>query len=251
MSLAVATLTNMQTGETLFFQFHPETLTEQITVDWGSALPVSGSRELFHYRGTRSERIPLRLFYTSIGGVGGVAGKGTFTAGGNPHGLTPEEELDRRTAAGGDADAFGPPITPSQNQKLSAAERFLKSLCYGRSFLADYDGVPIRFRRRITPPPLVVFTWPEIVHVEGLVERLSIRYERFDPETLGPIALVADIDFVEASRNPIEGRDVRRQGSLGRATSVTLPTRVRPAGDPGNTRQQFQFTRPFRGPQPL
>ena len=210
MALATARLINLDTREALFFQFHPQTLRETIEVDYGLEMPIGGSREVSHYNGTRSTRIPLRLTYTEIRGLGDFAGS-PFTR--ISSGQTRAVELQQKNKAGdsvsrrpGDSE-LGPAA-----QSVAGAERFLKALCYGtpRSFAGDHET---RGKRRLQPPARVLFIWPEVLQLEGEIDRVSVTFDRFEAGTLRPLSLIADVDFRETSPDPIEAAKVRKVGS--------------------------------------
>lgn len=213
MALATGSLTNARTDETLFFQFQPETLEESIQVDWGLELPLSASHEVPFYRGTRSERVPLRLFYTTIPGALNVAGR-PFVSG-SPSGVSRVEARDDHAVVGGGAPAIPGPSPRPPKQRLSEVERFLKSLCYGATHVFRSGIDPSRILSRSgTPPPLVLFRWPKILELRGHIDSLRVRYVQFDGDDLAPIALMADVDFRELPAGRIRSEDVRTRGSF-------------------------------------
>lgn len=248
---AVASLRNLDSGEILFFQFHPESLTERIDVAWARQLPVGGSHEIAVYNGTRSERIPLRLFYTTVGGFRNLGGA-SFTSGGSGlrevgpstrSGITP-------TNRGTETRRFGTPVSQNETiQKLDAVERFLKSLCYGDQLLQRRHGRKVK---RATAPPLVLFDWPEIIKIEAHVESLAVRYDRFDAGDLSPLILVADLALVEAA--PVNGRilghKVRRDGTQRGDSPVIRQWFRTPKGKTITVRSSFKRPSGGRGPNP-
>lgn len=252
-AFATASLTNLDSRETLFFQFHPENLTERIDVDWSTQLPVGGSHEVATYNGTRSERIPLRLFYTTVGGFGRT-GAARFTAGGQGLGQTdPSIPVN---------DPIRPPGLPNgsvttrdfrQNQTqqtLDVVERFLKSLCYGDQLREQVHQSKVQ---RTTPPPRVMFVWPEVVKIEAHVESLSIRYDRFDAGDLRPLVLLAELTLREdlPLGFRIKGHEVRRNGTI-RGRSIHVPSRYRaPRSEPRTIRTSTSFQRPPGGIGPV
>lgn len=212
--LSSASLTNLETAETLFFQFHPEALEEEIAVEWGTALPIGGSREISHYNGTRSERIPLRLFYSTIGLA--QLGSAPLTA----QQFTIDEPgalfLSAQTSGG-----------PASTRTLKDAERFLKALCYGHQFQRTGTARPTARAVGVVPPPRVLFDWPNVLQIEGLVERLRVRFDRFHGTDLSPLVLIAELDLREDAARRIRGFRVRQRGSF-RAEQRTLPQRFAP-----------------------
>jgi hypothetical protein len=209
-SLPVGSLRNLDSQEVLFFQFMPDSLEENITVNWGRALPLFGTSEVSHYSGTMSERIQLGLIYTDVGVTKNAAGQ--FAQGPFDRVLNQIVPIPGRGAQR--------PV-----QGVREAERFLKALCYPRP-RPPLGGKSTR-EFRGDPPPLVIFEWPEILKLEGYIDRLSVRYERFDQKTLAPITLRATIDFVEETNNHIDGDTVRRRGSF-RARETVTPQRIFP-----------------------
>ncbi len=231
--LANASLTNQDNGEVLFFQFHPTSLEEKISVEWGRSLPLFASHEVSHYNGTRSEVVSLGLIYTSIGGLSAQSGA-PFTRGtqGGNRGLTRgEEALPSIPGTEGSFEFLREP-QPRHTaglgfQDVRGAERFLKSLCYG-NHISDRSPERARSRSFSAPaPPLVLFDWPETVTMEGYIDRVSIRFDRFDSRTLQPLILRAEVDFREETNKRITGKDVRVRGS-NRATRVSTIPRVLP-----------------------
>lgn len=184
--LAVASLEARYTGggrrggstERLLFQFNPTQLRERIRVDYGMTLPFQGSHEISTYTGTRSERIPLDLFYTVFDGK--VSG------------------AERRFP---DLTRF-PATDQTAESALAGPERFLKSLCYA----AKDDAAP----------PTVVFDWPTILRMFVRVESLDIGFDHFDHPKLRGLTLVASMVLREEL--PIDHRltleSVRQLGSV-------------------------------------
>lgn len=232
--LATGSLTNLDTNESLFFQFQPEAIEESIDVEWGLELPISGSHEVGHYSGTRSERIPIRLFYTVIPGLGGFAGT-KFTAGGS---AAVEQARAPLVPAGGGRNTITPNGPRPPQQRLDVVERFLKALCYGAPVkLSGRDDAA--WTALSIPPPRVLFSWPSILQLEGYIDRLKIRYERFDGEDLSPLSLVADLDFREAPIRRITAEDVRRNGSFRVSRHRALPERITPQTQEVTITQRF------------
>ncbi len=214
---AVSSLTNLESGETLFFQFEPETLTRRIDVAWGTELPVGGTHEVAVYNGTRSERIPLRLFYTSIGGLGKIASAALTVRPGS--------------ALAGEEDP---------GERLLEVERFLSALCYpdqDHIFQAHgfYDfarndfGSRTSLRQVDRPPPLVEFISPSILRIRGHVESLGLTYERLNATDLSPLVLVADVTLREdlPLNRRLQGGEIRRNGAQRGHPQSNLPARSR------------------------
>jgi len=224
-ALPYASLTDMLRKERLFCQFNPETLDESLEVDWTSHLPLGGSREISHYNGTRSVRIPLTLYFTIVGRPGnGVPGfsdllVATSEAGGSPG-------IEFGLAAAGQR---GPAVV---RQSLAGPERFLKALCYKNGGPGARGGFS-------TEPPTVIFDWPGIVRLEGHLLRLRTRYQQFSTEDLRGLFLVAETEFREDAAEGIGNEDVRVKGS--NRSPTLLPHRIQ---EPPEQKLIVQFTRP-------
>jgi hypothetical protein len=217
MALQRISLTDTNKRERLFFQFAPETLVERINPVYKKILPLNGSRETSYYMGTKSEVIPMQLFYTLIGAPGGIA-----------QGFPDLEQLEAIPISNpDDFEDFGSDAT---RPSIEGPVRFLKSLCYNDPDISrgGLDG--------IFTPPLVILDWPGILALEGHIEQLQITYEQFDTRDMRGLVVVADFTFVEDfeydeinDNERIRNGTVRVMGS-NRANRKLIP-RARPRRD--------------------
>jgi hypothetical protein len=191
-------------AETLFAQFNPNELREDIRVDYNSVLPRRGSHEVINYVGTRSETIPLNLFFTGI---------------------------DRsRTQSWGRLQKLA---NASSAGALTEPERFLKSCCY-----------PDTGNRLFTPPTLIFdwprivrmrckirrvqFRWTHFSQRDGsgliLVARIRLqevpgrgRIQGDQVRQFGSIRLSSPVFAMEAGMGQAEteGRQVVRSSGRG------------------------------------
>ena len=235
MPLQKASLIDVERNERLFFQFHPETIVERITPVWKKILPVMGSRETSHYMGTRSETVPMTLFYTLVGNAG-EGGDFAFPD------LEQVEMLPVANPAefleGGAAE-----VRPS----IEGPARFLKALCYNDPDISR-GGLEGLFE-----PPLVIFDWPGILQLEGHIEDLEVSYEQMDTRDLRGLTLVASFIFVEdfdlndqSDEARIRHSTVRVMGSH-RADFSKIPRRRNPPPGARPQTQTVVFSREITG----
>jgi len=214
MPLQRCSITDTHRPERLFFQFNPETLVENIDPVWKKRLPLMGSRESSQYMGTKSEVVPMELFFCLVGARGGVGGDEAFP--------------DLEQIESGSIESAGGGVRPS----LEGPSRFLKSLCYNDPAIlrGGLGG--------LMAPPLCVFEWPGIVRIQGHIESLQVRYKQFDTRDLRGLTLVASFNFVEdfesqgagdAQTYRIRNGRVRTMGSI-RASEGLIP-KARPRRD--------------------
>lgn len=216
--------------ERLDFQFNPEDLTEAIDAEYGTTLPYRGSHEVANYAGTRSQRIPIELFYTVYG---------RFAEEEFARLQTPANQVSFRPIAGPGgikAEVFQVAATASPdalNASLEGPARFLRSLMWndpGR-------GQP--------QPPLVIFEWPGIIKLIGRMEQMRIRYTQFEQETLQGTVLIANMLFREDPNREerITSLGVRRGGSI-RAEAI-FESPIGPEGGTQGTRQTVTIRQAF------
>ncbi len=213
MALQRCSLTDTDSRERLFFQFNPETLEQAVDPQYKKVLPVNGSRETSYYTGTKSEVVPIELFYSLVGGPRAQGSTQSFEA------LNQVEALP--IANPDDFEAGGDPeIRPS----LEGPARFLLSLCYNDPNISR-GGLDGTFA-----PPLVILDWPGILSLEGHIEALRIRYEQFDTRDMRGLVMVGTFNFVEDfeyddinDNERIRSGTVRVMGS-NRANRKLIPT---------------------------
>lgn len=188
-SLTVILPGQVPNREKLVCQFLPATIERVIEVQWGIAQPIKGSREVTDYRGTASQRLPLELFFTTMG----RPSPGEFPE------LLPVvgDDMPHAIAAG------------ARTPGLKGVERFLESLCY-----ADQDQGLYR-------TPFIVFEWPNVCRVLGVMEDLRLRYEWFNSVDLRGTVLVATFTLREEAPNPISRSSVRASGAF-RVTAAEI-----------------------------
>lgn len=216
--------------ERLDFQFNPDELMEEIEAIYGSSLPYRGSHEVTNYSGTRSQRIPIELFYTLYG---------RFSEQEFARLETPPNQVSFRPIAGpgGYQSELRQGVTTDAPEGLNATlegpARFLKSLMW------NDPG------RSMPQPPLVIFEWPGIIKLIGRVERLRLRYQQFEQETLQCTVMRANLLFREEANRleRITALGVRRGGSI-RAEAV-FESPINPEGGIVGTRQTVTVTQAF------
>lgn len=217
-SLVQVSLTGIYPGqspssERLIAQFNPTSIRELIKVNYGVTQPLNGSHEIAHYRGTASGRIPIQLFFTTLGREQTAEFPNLSTR------VTDDVVVDTSESGMSVAAAFsviggglGSLFRQVQNLSspgLKGVERFLKGLCYN-----DPD-------RGMRSPPFVVFEWPNVLRLIGRIESLEIGYDQFATEDLRGTVLVADMLFREDAQDRISHGSVRRTGSF-RADDETV-----------------------------
>lgn len=234
MALQRCSLTDTDSRERLFFQFNPETLVEQISPQYKKVLPVNGSRETSYYTGTKSEVVPLELFFTLIGAPRGIGASQAFPD------LQQVESIS--VANPEDFEGFGSADT---RPSIEGPSRFLKSLCYNDPDISrgGLDG--------IFAPPLVILDWPGILSLEGHIEDLAISYQQFDTRDMRGLMLVANFNFVEdfeydaiSDNERIRRSTVRVMGS-NRANRKLIPRAQR--RNDARQPQTVVFTRELTG----
>ena len=180
MALQRISLTDTNSRERLFFQFAPESLEESIEPVYKKILPVNGSRETSYYMGTKSEVVPIELFYTLIGGPRGQGESQSFPQ------LNQVEALSIANP-----DEFEAGLPAETRASIEGPSRFLKSLCYNDPDISrgGLDG--------LFAPPLCILDWPSILSLQGHIESLRISYRQFDTRDMRGLVLVGNFNFVE------------------------------------------------------
>jgi hypothetical protein len=69
---ARGTLGNVETGETLSFQFNPDELDEELGVDFGRLAPLGYSHKPLQFKGTDNRTMAFELFFDAMSEGGGV-----------------------------------------------------------------------------------------------------------------------------------------------------------------------------------
>lgn len=213
MALQRISLSDTNSRERLFFQFAPESLTERISPIYKKILPLNGSRETSYYMGTKSEVVPIELFYTLVGGPRGQGESQSFPQ------LNQVESLPIANP-----EEFEAGLPAETRASLEGPSRFLKSLCYNDPDISrgGLDG--------LFTPPLCILDWPSILSLEGHIEGLEISFRQFDTRDMRGLVLVANFDFVEdfeyddiSDNERIRRGSVRVMGS-NRANRKLIPT---------------------------
>lgn len=88
--------------------------------------------------------------------------------------------------------------------KVEEAKKFLQSLCY-----------PVRGPSGgWAAPPLCMFLWPSVVRFRCVVTELKFTHQRFYGDTLGVMALTAELTLEEVVGLQRYSDDVRQKGSI-------------------------------------
>ena len=203
--------------ERLDFQFNPDSLEEEFVAEYGLSLPLRASHEVVNYIGTRSQRIPLELFYTA------------YAPFAEPLFIDPRPGIER--ALRPFTLKFLTPAGP--NPSLEGPARFLRSLMFNNR------------DRGMLAPPLTTFEWPGIVKMAGRVESLRIRYAQFEQETLQGTVMIANLEFREdLDRDQhITSRSVRDGGSIRGSAPFPSELGSSTAGNTGG--EMVTLTSPF------
>jgi hypothetical protein len=93
---------------------------------------------------------------------------------------------------------------PSLDMNTNEAKKFLQSLCY-----------PVRGPSGgWAAPPLCMFVWPKVVRFTCVVTELKFTHQRFFGDTLGVMALTAELTLEEIVPLQRYSEDVRQKGSV-------------------------------------
>jgi len=187
-----AALANVESGETLRFQFNPPELVEELSANWARLNPVGLSHQILHFINTNNHRLPIEIYMSDI-----VANLRKATAAPARSGF--------QFVAPGAPGAPPPPLATESRLKLPSkldlddAKRFLQSLLYPyRTESGTFD-----------PPPRVVFVWPSVVRMRCVVTSLRFTHRRFSLRTAATTAMMADVTLEEARFTPLWSQFVR------------------------------------------
>lgn len=192
-----AALANVESGETMRFQFNPPELVEELSANWARLSPVGLSHQILHFINTNNHRLPIEIYLSDIvanlqNAMAAPARSGfQFIPAGAPGAPPPPLATESRLKP------------PSVQMDVDNAKRFLQALLYPyRTESGTFD-----------PPPRVVFVWPSVVRMRCIVTSLRFTHRRFSLKTAATTALMADVTLEEARFTPLWSQFVREHGS--------------------------------------
>ena len=192
--LVRCSLTNVDTGERLDAQFNPRTLRKRARAKYSRDQILYGSHEVTQWTGTRSNEIPLVLFFTRIGSA-------------DFKGSTPPGKMQQQARG-------------VQFPTLLDTERFLDALLY-----------PDRERGKLEPPT-VIFNWPGVINIYCVVTEVEITYEHFNTFGLNPMQLSARMNIIERPKRAITSSGVRVNGALRAPLAEAAAVNIAPDKEP-------------------
>lgn len=191
-----AALANVESGETMRFQFNPPELVEELSANWARLSPVGLSHQILHFINTNNHRLPIEIYMSDIvanlkQAMANPTGSGIqFLPAGSPLAPPPPLAIESR-------------LKPPSELDTDNAKRFLQALLYPyRTESGTFD-----------PPPRVVFVWPSVVRMRCIVTSLRFTHRRFSLKTAATTVLMADVTLEESRFTPLWSQFVREFGS--------------------------------------
>lgn len=191
-----AALANVESGETMRFQFNPPELVEELSANWARLSPVGLSHQILHFINTNNHRLPIEIYMSDVVANLQLAATAQsqstvqFAAPGSP--LAPPHPLAAESR-----------LKPPTELGVDSAKRFLQALLYPyRTESGAFD-----------PPPRVVFIWPSVVRLRCVVTSLRFIHRRFSLGTAATTVLTAEVTLEESRFTPLWSQHVREFGS--------------------------------------
>jgi len=189
-----AALANVESGETMRFQFNPPELVEEVSANWARLNPVGLSHQILHFINTNNHRLPIEIYMSDIVAnlqrVMAAPSGIQFIPAGSPLAPPPPSAIASR-------------LKPPAKLDVDDAKRFLQSLLYPyKTESGTFD-----------PPPRVVFVWPSVVRMRCIVTSLRFTHRRFSLKTAATTVLMAEVTLEEARFSPLWSQFVREFGS--------------------------------------